>query len=59
MHQWIRVIGWVGVFHQVGQGFVDGQGEVIHQGGGGAQCLQPLLEPCPQLAGVVRGGLEG
>lgn len=38
-HRRIWMIGWVGVFDDVGQGFVDGQGEVIHQGGGGTECL--------------------
>ena len=33
-HHRMRVIGLVGVVHRVGQGFVDGQDEVINPEGG-------------------------
>jgi hypothetical protein len=53
-HYRLRVVGFIGVFRGVGQGFVDGQREVINYGGGKTECSQPSLETRTQLARVVR-----
>lgn len=57
VHHRVGVMHEVGVFGGVGQGFIDGQGEIVNQSGGKAEGLQPLLETHPQPARVVGIGL--
>ncbi len=57
LHHRVGVMHGVGVFGRVGQGFIDRQGEIVNQGGGNTEGLQPLLETHPQLARVVGIGL--
>lgn len=57
LNHWIRMARGIGVLDDVGQGFINSNGQVIDQYGGGTSAAQPLRETHPQPARAMRGGL--